>query len=874
MKKKLLTLILACSLVFSNTAVAFAEGTDAGQDTTTTSDKIEDRYAAMADKVGDAVTGTQAVTAANTPDDGIVILDVRHESKHANGVLNDSICIPVFDAENNTPDTAEHELAKAFLAGVAEVKAQLEGQEIYVLCNGGQRGARAAAVLLGDAGLDISKVHTITYGASGLEVRYDFIKDKDGEPVTGTQAVTAANTPDDGIAIIDVRHESKYANGVLNEAIFAPVFYEDNSSAGNASDPLAVAFLETVTDNAELSNKEIYILCNGGARGARAATVLLGDAGYDLSKVHTITDGASGIEVRYDFIKNKVGKAVTGAEAVEAVGNKNIAILDVRYIAKYEAGHLAGSIHVPVFDADNNTPSTANHELAKTFLAGVKDNADLAGKEIYVLCNGGQRGARAAAVLLGDAGYDITKVHTITGGAGDADVKAAFVIDYNYIAGQDAVTNAKLTSDKNAVIIDVRATEVGDKNGYLDANVYNVFRQPLFNYVDGQNVVSNATDDELAVNFKAFLEANASALEGKEIYILCNSGSKGAAAATKLLKESGYASNKIFTITNGAKGLDMRYAFLGNQVGTPVTSTEALEAHASTSETAPVIIDVRATGTYGAGHLKGVKNVPVFTSNGAVQTADDELAKAFVEYFTTNKESLEDRDIYLLCNSGQSGARAATVLLKDAGYDLSKVHTITGGYNKNEDIKAAAIYVSDTRAINATMEADKLIIDVRNEALYEAGHLEGSLSLPLFDANNGLDSEDALALEEAFVAYVEENMVDFEDVTIYILCNSGNRGALKAISLLAEYDITNVFIIEGGATSLLIQDAFVTADDEVLPDNEADTDTDDKTEGSEESKDSQSTTPKTGDSAPVMTYVLIMCVSLAAILISRKKLTK
>ena len=60
---------------------------------------------------------------------------------------------------------------------------------------------------------------------------------------------------------------------------------------------------------------------------------------------------------------------------------------------------------------------------------------------------------------------------------------------------------------------------------------------------------------------------------------------------------------------------------------------------------------------------------------------------------------------------------------------IAKVHTITGGA-KNEDVKAASIYVSDTHVINKMSDTKNyLILDVRSTESYTKGHLKGSLSL-------------------------------------------------------------------------------------------------------------------------------------------------
>ena len=151
------------------------------------------------------------------------------------------------------------------------------------------------------------------------------------------------------------------------------------------------------------------------------------------------------------------------------------------------------------------------------------------------------------------------------------------------------------------------------------------------------------------------------------------------------------------------KGLELLYAMSG----TDGNAVDGKTAVAAVGKDDVVILDVRATGNYGSGHLKGSMSTPVFNANGVAKTTDDQLSKDFTKYVTDNKATLEKKDLYLLCNSGASGARAATALLKAAGYDLAKVHTITGGA-KNEDVKAASIYVSDTHVINKMSDTKKL----------------------------------------------------------------------------------------------------------------------------------------------------------------------
>lgn len=135
-----------------------------------------------------------------------------------------------------------------------------------------------------------------------------------GANVSSPDAISADKNT---VAVLDVRSSVNYNFSHLEGSFSTPVFNEDGSIIQTSEDATAKAFTVTVTNNANFQNKELYLLCNSGARGARAAAVLLQRAGYDTSRIHTITGGATGLEVRYAFLGTN--NAVTGAEAVAAV---------------------------------------------------------------------------------------------------------------------------------------------------------------------------------------------------------------------------------------------------------------------------------------------------------------------------------------------------------------------------------------------------------------------------------------------------------------------------------------------------------------------------------------------------------------------------
>ena len=680
-----------------------------------------------------------------------------------------------------------------------------------------------------------------------------------GANVSGPDAISADKNT---VAVLDVRSSVNYDISHLEGSFSTPVFNEDGSIIQTSEDATAKAFTKTVTNNANFQNKELYLLCNSGARGARAAAVLLQRAGYDTSRIHTITGGATGLEVRYAFLGTN--NAVTGAEAVAAVDSNDVVIVDVRTKENFANGHLKNSLSLPVFylneEGKQVVAETNQDPYAKTFAEYVQANlSTFSGKKVYVLCNSGQRGARAATALLADNGVDPNTIYTITGGAGDKTVQSAFVtVDgYKFVSGTDAIAAAK---DGSAYIIDVRSSKAQTKTGTLKGSI----SQSLF---DDNNKLDTAEAEALE---KAFIKEIPSKItEDKPIYIICNSGARGAQKATLLLSKLGYNTSikedgKVYTIENGAKGLELLYAMSG----TDGNAVDGKTAVAAVGKDDVVILDVRATGNYGSGHLKGSMSTPVFNANGVAKTTDDQLSKDFTKYVTDNKATLEKKELYLLCNSGASGARAATALLKSAGYDLAKVHTITGGA-KDADVKA--IYVSDTHVINKMADTKNyLILDVRSTASYTKGHLKGSLSLPLFDKDNKLPDD----LAKAFTEYVAAHKADFEGKTIYVLCNSGARGAAKATQLLKEAGITNVFTIENGAKSEVIQKHFVT-DPVADPDTKKDNNGKDNNKNLNNGKTTTAATTKTGDTAPIAALAVAMLAALGAIIaFGKKKIVK
>lgn len=560
---------------------------------------------------------------------------------------------------------------------------------------------------------------------------------------------------------------------------------------------------------------------------------------------------------------------VSGAEALAIAkdSDDNTVVIDLRSAADYAKAHIDGTISLSVcLSAAEGFAVT--DELRTAFKAYAAEN--LQGKDVYLVCYVGTFCVNYASKWLQESGVAKDNIHRVLGGVwNDLDLKKA---------NQATADTALSAAANGAIILDVRAEEVY-QGGHLDKSLH----QPVFTYKDGKNSVTNGKDDDLATNFIAFAKANKTLLESKELYILCNSGASGANAAHNLLKAAGIANNNVYTIKGGAKNEAIKNLFVENQ------SVSAKDAIAKIGSDDTVIIDLRTAENYAKGHLKGALSMPVFGANG-VTSGSDELAQAFLASVQANADKFAGKNLYILCNSGAKGAAAATKLLMQAGYSNANIFTIAGGA-KDETVKANLFYVSDAQALAVLNDSNYVIIDVRTAENYAKGHLKGSLSMPLFDANGVTNGEDALA--QAFTASVQANADKLTGKTIYILCNSGARGAQNATALLKAAGYTNVFTIEGGAKNTSITNAFVsdstnngsdsgstnTPETNKPEANKPETNKPETnkpgTNGSTASKnDTTATTPKTGDVSTMMVYSIAMLAAVAVIFANKKRLAK
>lgn len=235
--------------------------------------------------------------------------------------------------------------------------------------------------------------------------------------VSAEDAVEAAKAG--GTHILDVREWANYVEGRVVNSEWCPIFpLEDDSLAEG---------MTAYADENFQDDEDIYIICNSGQKGAEKATEVLTEAGIDPARLFTVEGGAQALaEVDGALTTNRTEDSiewqyVSGAEAVEAVGNDDVQILDVRDDDTYAQGHLEGSIQCNLKEIEDPAAQTAMYELAVSDM-----DPD---KEVYLLCYSGNNCAKTGISVLKDAGFPLENLYIIENGAKDGDVAAAFVTE-------------------------------------------------------------------------------------------------------------------------------------------------------------------------------------------------------------------------------------------------------------------------------------------------------------------------------------------------------------------------------------------------------------------------------------------------------------
>lgn len=250
--------------------------------------------------------------------------------------------------------------------------------------------------------------------------------------------------------------------------------------------------------------------------------------------------------------------------------------------------------------------------------------------------------------------------------AAQAETKAAQEDSgYQYVSPPEAVKAAK---DGSAHVLDVREWDHYVKGRVADSQWCPIF--PL-------------EDDSLGAALGEYGKKNLN--DGQKIYIICNSGKRGAEKATGVLKEAGIDGTLIYTVEGGAKALESeKGALTTNRADEDIQwkmapASDALKAEENGNA---LILDVRDNETYAKGHLKG----SLQTSLKEIEDPDAQTAM----YQLATEGMDKTKPVYLLCYSGNKCAKTGISVLKDAGFDVNNLYIIENGA-KDKDIKAAFV---------------------------------------------------------------------------------------------------------------------------------------------------------------------------------------
>lgn len=150
-----------------------------------------------------------------------------------------------------------------------------------------------------------------------------------------------------------------------------------------------------------MKNRKIAALFTAFALTVGTASLVSGcgsSTGTTASKTASTTaSNAASSAVTYQYIS---------AEEVLKVTDGHI--VDVREEDKYKAGAIEGSDWQAIFPLEDTSLEAGMKEYA----AKVND-----GKNIYIVCNSGKRGAEKTTKILTESGIDKSKIFTVEGGA-------------------------------------------------------------------------------------------------------------------------------------------------------------------------------------------------------------------------------------------------------------------------------------------------------------------------------------------------------------------------------------------------------------------------------------------------------------------------
>ena len=283
MKRKVIAVLLAsvmtAAMMTACGSKEEAESENSAAETSETTETTEADY--------QFVSAEDALQAAK--DGGTHVLDVREWEKYVEGRVTNSEWCPIFPLEDDS-------LADGMTA-YAEENFQ-DDEDIYIICNSGQKGAQKATGVLEDAGIDAARIYTVEGGAKALaEIDGAFTTNRTEENiewqyVSGAEAVGAVGSED--VQILDVRDDDTYAQGHLEGSLQCNLKDVESADAQTAMYEMAISEMDP--------EKPVYLLCFSGNKCAKTGISVMKDAGFDVSNLFIIENGAKDADVSAAFV--------------------------------------------------------------------------------------------------------------------------------------------------------------------------------------------------------------------------------------------------------------------------------------------------------------------------------------------------------------------------------------------------------------------------------------------------------------------------------------------------------------------------------------------------------------------------------------------
>ncbi len=478
-----------------------------------------------------------------------------------------------------------------------------------------------------------------------------------------------------------------------------------------------------------------------------------------------------------------VGKIDAFKEAIAA----GAALIDVREVSEYEAGHIPGAVNVPLRTLAENLD---------------KIPTDM---PVFVYCASGHRAGLALSSLR-VLGYDNVKAFSPgwKGWSGaDEEVSMEAVVGESYEAPVfDQATFEAVEGFVSAIPegwLSIGAAEKLDESIAAGAVLVDV-REPS-EYADG------AIPNALSMPIRTIGDNLADIPMDAPVVVYCASGFR-AALATAALQIAGYSNVRAFPPSYA--GWEAAH---GENTEAPVEVVAAIESNFDVvavvdeyltaipegymnvgkvdafkeilANTSPVVIDVREVSEYEAGHIAGAVNIPLRT-------------------LTENLDKIPaDMPVFIYCASGHRAGLALSSL-RVLGYDNVKAFSPgwKGWSAANEPVSMDAVeaatypvkevnpealaavseFVSNipegwlalgtVEKLNEVIGVGAQLVDVREVSEFEGGAITDAINLPIRTVGANLDQ---IAKDKPVVVY----------------CASGFRAALSTAALqIAGY--TNV----------------------------------------------------------------------------------